>query len=54
MMSKHFKLNEVVDVIDECYIWWQAEIIDFIGDWEIVVRWKEFGKEKSKIQIKTM
>ena len=53
MLSKHFKLNEVVDAIDECYIWWQAEIIEFIGEWEIVVRWKEFGKEKSKIQIKT-
>ena len=53
MLSKHFKLNEVVDAIDECYIRWQAEIIEFIGEWEIVVRWKEFGKEKSKIQIKT-
>ena len=50
-MSKHFKLNEIVDAIDECYIWWQAEVIEFIGEWEVVVRWKEFGKEKSKIQI---
>ena len=49
----HFNFNEVVDAIDECYIWWQAKIIEFIGDWEIVVRWKEIGKEKSKIQIKT-
>ena len=51
MLSKHFKLNEIVDAIDECYIWWQAEVIEFIGEWEVVVRWKEFGKEKSKIQI---
>ena len=51
MLSKPFKLNEIVDAIDECYIWWQAEVIEFIGEWEVVVRWKEFGKEKSKIQI---
>ena len=51
MLSKHFKLNEIVDAIDECFIWWQAEIFEFIGEWEVVVRWKEFEKEKSKIQI---
>ena len=30
MLSKHFKLNEIVDAIDECYIWWQAEVIELI------------------------
>ena len=53
MLSNYFKLNEVVDAIDECYIWWQAEKIEFIGESEIVVRWKGFGKEKSKIRINT-
>ena len=53
MLSKHFKLNEVVDTIDECCIWWQAEIVEFIGEKELVDRWKEFGKQKSKIQINT-
>ena len=51
MLSKHFKLNETVDAIDECYIWWQAELIEFIREWEVVVRWKEFGKKNSKILI---
>ena len=53
MLSKHFKLNEVVDTIDECCLWWQAEIVEFIGEKELVDRWKEFGKQKSKIQINT-
>ena len=53
MLSKHFKPNEVVDPIDECYIWWQAEIYELIGESEIADRWKEFGEEKSKIQINT-
>ena len=53
MLSKHFKVNEVVDAIDERYIWCQAETLEFIGEWGVVVRWKEFGKEKSNLVIES-
>ena len=51
MLSKHFKINEIVDAIDECFIWWPAEIIKFNEEWEVVVRWIEFGNRKSTITI---
>ena len=51
MLSKQFEINEFVDAIDECFIWWLAEIIKFNGEWEVVVRWIEFGNRKSTITI---
>ena len=47
MLSKQFEINEIVDAIDECFIWWLAEIIKFNGEWEVVGRWIEFGNRKS-------
>ena len=51
MLSKQFEINEIVDAIDECFIWWLAEIIKFDGEWEVVVRWIEYGNRKSTITI---
>ena len=33
------------------FLWWLAKIIKFNGEWEVVVRWIEFGNRKSKITI---
>ena len=51
MLSKQFEINESVDDIDECFIWWLAEIIKFNREWEVSVRWIEFGNRKSTITI---
>ena len=51
MLFKQFEKNEIVDAIDECFIWWLAEIIKFNGEWEVVVRWIEVGIRKSTIII---
>ena len=51
MLSKQFEIIEIVDAIDECFLWWLAEIIKFNGEWEVVVRWIEFGNKKLTITI---
>ena len=54
MFSKQFKLKEVVDGIDDCFIWWQAEKVRFNGEWEVVVRWIAFGKKIDNKHLSTV
>ena len=44
MLSKKFQVNDIVDAVDELFIWWKAKIVSIKDDWTVIVQWKDFGK----------
>ena len=45
MLSTKFQVNDIVDAVDELFIWWKAKIISIKDDWTVIVQWEDFGKK---------
>ena len=46
-----FKVGDLIDALDEEYIWWPAKIAEIISDWEIKVKWMHFTNANSFSKI---
>lgn len=46
-----FQKGDVVDALDEVYIWWPAKVIDFKSPWEVQVKWAHFSKPSNAYSV---
>lgn len=53
MLTQVFRLNEIVQAIDETTcIWANAKILSFVSDWVVVVKWIDyFGYKPTSVEV---